>query len=152
VERPPLLAACALVAAALFAGCAKEEDPVLPAACREGAQAVLAALEAAPGDVRLGGGESLSDCMRDASAAADVQELGAAYIEAARRLARRATDDPGGEAEVELGYLLGAARRGTERNIGAHEEVVRRMEVELGEVDTGSAAFRRGERAGRESG
>jgi hypothetical protein len=152
VERPALFAASALVAAALLAGCSKEDDPVLPAACREGPQAVLAALESAPGEVRLAGGESLSDCMREASAAGDVQELGASYIEAAHRLAGRAADEPGGEAELQLGYLLGAARRGTQRNIGAHEETVRRMELELGEVDLDGAAFRRGLSAGREDG
>jgi hypothetical protein len=155
VKRPGL-AACAttLLAACLalpLAGCSKEEDPALPAACRGGVEAVLSALESAPGEVRLGD-QTLADCMADAEDAGDVQELGAAYVEAARRLAERVDAQPRSAAAVQLGYLLGAARNGIERSVGIHEEMVRRIELELVPVETATEDFRRGERAGRAKG
>jgi hypothetical protein len=143
--------AVAAAAAVLAAGCSKEEEPVLPAACRGGTQAVLAALQSAPREVALEG-NSLSDCMDMASSAGDVQELGAAYIGAAERLAARVREDPDGAAATQLGYLVGAARRGVERTIGIHEEVVRRMEDEVLALGRESEAFRTGERAGFEGG
>jgi len=53
---------------------------------------------------------------------------------------------------VQLGYLAGALKRGSEQTQGLHSELVRRVDQELVRVDRTSSAFRRGERAGRELG
>ena len=147
-------AAVALVA--LAAGCGEQsKDP--PAACRQGQQAVVAALGTAPGPVRIDtqggtGGVPISGCMTDGSDATDLQELGAAVNGAAAKLAETAAERPGSAEAVQLGYLAGALKRGSEQTQGLHSELVRRVDQELVRVDRTSAAFRRGERAGRKLG
>jgi len=137
------------VVAALLAGCG--DDPELPAACRQGQVAVTAALASAPGPVRIDG-TPISACMTDAADQADLQELGAAVNGAAARLADVAADRPESAEAVRLGYLTAAVRRGSRQSQGLHSELVRRLDQEVGRVDRSSAAFRRGERAGRELG
>ncbi|MEX2193716.1 MAG: hypothetical protein WD844_00385 [Thermoleophilaceae bacterium] len=134
----------ALLAALALAGCSREEEAELPAACRLGADAVVSALSSAPGEVRLEGDTALSDCLARESEQADVLLVGEVYISAASRLA------DAGEA-LRLGYLLGAAQRGAGQTQGIHDELVRRLEQETGRVDD-EQALRRGERAGLESG
>ena len=135
----------------LLALCACGEDDRLPAACDTDPAAVTRALAAAPAEVRLDG-VPLSRCMTSDAGAAEVQQVGALLLPAAQRLADSASRDPRGPAAVRLGYLVGAVRRGAERSPGLHAELVRRVEQELGRVDTHSEAFRTGERAGRAHG
>jgi hypothetical protein len=142
------LAICAIA----LAGCSTDDDPSLPAACTEGAEAVRVALRAAPAKVRLDGGVPLSGCLIQKSAGTQVQVVGAAYVDAATALAVSARRHPGGRAALELGYLIGAARRGGSTTQGIHSELLRRLDQELATVDTASPAFRRGERAGRREG
>jgi hypothetical protein len=137
------------LAAALLAGCG--EDDELPAACREGRQAVTAALATAPGPVRIDG-VAISACMTDAADTADVQLLGTAVNGAAAELADVAAERPDSREAVRLGYLAGAVERGSRQSQGLHSELRRRLEQELARVDRTSPAFRRGERAGRELG
>ena len=136
----------------LLAGCGREEDAQLPAACRLGAPAVEQALEAAPGEVRLDGGTRLSDCLIRTSEQGDVLLVGEVYLGVAAKLADDAAADPESQAALRLGYLMGAIRRGATETQGIHDELLRRIEQETGRVDRASAAYRRGERAGRESG
>lgn len=146
--KPCLRAALALVA--LAAGCGEQSaDP--PTACRQGQQAVVGALASAPGPVRIDG-VSISGCMTDGADAGDLQELGAAVNGAAARLAEVAAERPDSAEAVQLGYLTGALKRGSEQTQGLHSELVRRVDQELVRVDRGSAAFRRGERAGHKLG
>jgi hypothetical protein len=135
----------------LGAGCGREDDHRIPAACKGGPAPLRAALAGAPGEVRLGD-TLLSDCFVRSSDPGDVQIVGAAYVSVAADLAAEARGRPQSAAATRLGYLVGAARRGAARTQGIHDELVRRLEQELGGIDTGSAAFRRGERAGRASG
>lgn len=137
-------AGAALLAALALAGCSREDEATLPAACRLGADAVRAALVAAPAPVKLEGGTALSDCLTRTSEQADVLLVGETYLTTAAGLADE------GKA-LQLGYLLGAVRRGAGETQGIHDEIVRRLEQEAGRVDD-RAALRRGERAGRESG
>ena len=136
-----------MLAAVLPAACSTSEER-MPGACTQGADAVRGALAVAPGAVRLDG-VRLSDCLTEGSDADDVQVVGAAFLDVAARLADAARRRPRGAAAVRLGYLLGAARRGAAHTQGIHTELVRRLEQELTMVDTRTAAFRRGERAGR---
>ena len=111
-------------ALALFgAGCAQERAR-LPPICSEGPEPVLRALHAAPEPVRLADGTRLSECVARAGDDAELQMVGFAFTPVADRLGERATR----EAAVQLGYLVGAVRRGASRSNGIHVELVRRME------------------------
>ena len=150
-RRHQLALPLALLAFAGLAGCGEDRESGVPAACKEGPESVRAALRAAPREVRLDG-VRLSECLTEGADADDLQVVGAAYLEAAAGLARKAGQDPESRAAVELGYLVGAARRGGSGTQGVHTELLRRLDQELGTVDTRSPAFRRGERAGRSEG
>lgn len=132
-------------------GCASEEPASVPVACKSGPEAVRLALSSAPEPVRLDG-VPLSGCLTRASDSADLQAVGASYVEVAAELAREARRDPEAAAAEQLGYLTGAVRRGAAATQGIHDELRRRLEQELSVVDTGSAAFQEGERAGRATG
>jgi hypothetical protein len=140
----------ALLCAALIAACGGEEEEIA-GACTEGPAAVRAALRDAPGRVRLGGAP-LSDCLNEQADGGELQLVGTSFVEAAAGLAPSARRRPEGRAALELGYLVGAARRGGRSTQGVHSELLRRLEQELAGVDTGSASYRRGERTGRTEG
>jgi hypothetical protein len=146
-KRPSQIAA--FLCATLLAGCGDDEERV-PAACMEGPAAVRAALADAPGPVRLDG-TPLSACLVEGASGGELQAVGTSFLQAASPLAREARENPGGRAALELGYLVGAARRGGSTQ-GIHAELLRRLEQELAGVDTRSRAFVRGERAGRNAG
>ena len=134
---------CALLA---LAGCGDEEERPA-AACSVSPDAVVSALRAAPGEVRIGG-VRLSACLTEGSESDDLQRVGTSYVEAAAVLARRARRRPEGHAALRLGYLVGAVRRGGSSTDGVHSELIRRLEQER----LPSRAFRHGERAGLRSG
>jgi hypothetical protein len=123
MRRPLLIAA---VAAAVLAGCGAS-DNTTPVACLEGSGAYLRALRRAPGEVRLGGETPIGACLVRNQEAGDLAGVGEAMVEAATRLNAEARGRPGGEANLELGYLLGAARRGAETTDGIHVELIRRL-------------------------
>ena len=147
MPRAVLLAVVA--GAALTAGCGDDES--LPAACRAAEREVRTALAAAPGQVELDG-RPLSDCLVEGSNPAEIQDVGAAYLSVAADLGARAAEAPEGEQALQLGYLVGAARRGAAGTQGIHSELVRRLEQEAAPVAGDSAAYARGLRIGRESG
>jgi hypothetical protein len=139
-----------LLSAALLAACGDEEEQIA-SACKEGPAAVTKALRDAPGEVRLGGAP-LSGCLSEEADGGELQLVGTSFVDAASGLAASARRRPEGRAALELGYLMGAARRGGRATQGVHSELLRRMEQELAGVDTRAASFRRGERAGRTEG
>ncbi len=141
----------AVVVAAAAAGCGRDGGVATPAACTEGPAAVRSALARAPGRVELDG-VRLSECLTSASDGADIQSVGTAYVETAAVLSPRAQRRPEGPEALQLGYLVGAVRRGAARTQGVQAELLRRLEQELALVDTRARAFRRGERAGRSLG
>ncbi|HEX2234493.1 MAG TPA: hypothetical protein VHG69_14140 [Thermoleophilaceae bacterium] len=146
-KRPSQTAS--FLCAALLVACGGDEQPV-PAACSAGPAAVRTALQDAPGPVRLEG-VSLSDCLVEGASGGELQAVGTSFVRAASALAPEARRNPEGRAALELGYLVGAARRGGSTQ-GVHAELLRRMEQEVGGIDARSDAFRRGERAGRSEG
>jgi hypothetical protein len=119
------LLACLALA---IAGCG-EQDNSTPVACLEGAGAYERALAAAPGEVLLGGETPISECFVRGQTGGDLSRIGEAMIETATDLNAQAQTDPGGEASVQLGYLLGAAQRGAEESEGIHADLVRRLTV-----------------------
>lgn len=114
----------ALVLAALGCGDTGEATPV---ACLEGADTYMGALDDAPGAVRLSGEVPISDCLAENQPGGQLATVGMAMVSAATRLNAEARAQPGGTANLELGYLLGAAQRGAEGTSGIHAELVRRL-------------------------
>ena len=119
-----LLAATAL----LLAGCGSQEKAT-PVACLNGAQTYIAALGAAPAEVRLDGEVPISNCLVENQKAGELATAGMGMVEAATTLNAEARAHPGGSAALELGYLLGAAQRAAEQTNGIHAELVRRLTV-----------------------
>jgi hypothetical protein len=131
--------AALIVAALSLAGCSKQGDatPVAPA-CLDGAPVVARALGDAPGEVRLEDGTALSACIETASTAADLQTVGGSFTSVAEDLEERAFAKDA-RAALELGYLVGAARRGAGDATALQAELVRRLERSA-DVDGASPA------------
>ncbi|HET7484452.1 MAG TPA: hypothetical protein VFJ64_03670 [Solirubrobacterales bacterium] len=85
------------------------------------------ALRSAPGTVELKGGTPISDCLVENQPGGDLATVGTAMVGTATKLNAEARAESGGTANVELGYLLGAAQRGAERTDGIHAELIRRL-------------------------
>jgi hypothetical protein len=141
----------ALGAALLVGACGSEGDEELPQGCRATEEEVRSALGAAPARVELRG-TRLSGCLVKSSDPAEIQDVGGTYLAVAADLASGVTTKPEGDQALRLGYLIGAVRRGADRTQGIHSELVRRLEQEAAPVEGRSAAYARGERAGRRSG
>jgi hypothetical protein len=115
------------VAACLAAtGCGEPSDST-PVACLEGTGAYLKALEDAPGAVKLNGETLISECLAENQQAGDLATVGTALVAATTRLNAEARTEVGGDANLQLGYLLGAAERGAEGTDGIHTDLIRRL-------------------------
>ena len=142
-------AALAIVLAFLAAGCGQSKPDPLPPTCSNGPGDVLRALRKAPDNVALSDGTLLSECVKRAFDDADLQELGYSFTPAADRLASRAD----ATAAFQLGFLLGAVRRGAKQTNGVHLELVRRIESTVTFDDPAlQSAVRRGAAAGERKG
>jgi len=115
-----------LALALLAAGCGSDDDST-PVACLEGASPYLRALEKAPREVMLRGETPISACLAENQAGGDLAEVGAVMLAATTELNAEARAALGGPANLQLGYLIGAARRGAERTEGIHVELIRRL-------------------------
>jgi hypothetical protein len=153
------IAAVALVLAVALAGGCGSQRASTPVACLGGAGAFLSALQAAPGEVRLGGETPISDCLAENQNSGDLATVGGAMVEAATGLNAEARAKPGGAANLRLGYLLGAAQRGADSSEGIHADLIRRLAV-AARYSPGTdplspaflATYRRGFDAGRARG
>lgn len=123
------LIAAAGLAALLATGCGGREDPSTPVACKEGSEAYVRALAKAPEAVELAGGTPIEDCLVENQSGGDLATVGEAMVGAATSLNAEAREDPGGQATLELGYLVGAAERGAEQTEGIHSDLIRRLVV-----------------------
>jgi hypothetical protein len=140
-----------LAAAVLVAACGSSEDDAVSTACMESPTQVVKALGRAPGEVTLADGTRLSSCVSDATSEAELQNVGVALSQAAEELEARAASDP--RAALQLGYLVGAARRGGGSPVdgGFQAELVRRLERSAA-LDGASADARRSLREGLAAG
>ena len=116
----------ALLTLVVLAGCGST-DSSTPVACLEDEGAYLKALVAAPGEVKLQGGTLISECLAENQKAGDLATVGTALVGVATKLNAEARSEPGGDANLELGYLLGAAERGASQTDGIHAELIRRL-------------------------
>ena len=114
--------------AILAIGCG-DSDNSTPVACLEGAEAYERALAAAPDEVLLEGETPIGECLTRNQTGGDLARVGEAMLETATALNAAAREDPGGEANLQLGYLLGAVQRGSEESEGIHSDLVRRLTV-----------------------
>ncbi len=153
------VAAILAVAWTLVAGCGSQNDNSTPVACLEGTGAYLSALRAAPGVVEVGGETPISECLAENQQAGELATVGEALVEAATKLNSEARVEPGGDANLELGYLIGAAERGAEKTEGIHADLIRRLTVAARFAPADDplpreflAAYREGFDAGREKG
>lgn len=126
--RITALAALAGAALVLGAGCGSQ-DEATPVACLEGPGAYEKALAAAPGAVRLQGEMAISDCLVRNQSGGELAGLGEAMVTVATELNAEARAEPGSDAALRLGYLLGAVKRGAESSEGIHSDLVRRLTV-----------------------
>ena|SRR6476659_8159718 len=123
-----IAAALTIAALALLAGCGSADDST-PVACLEGAAAYERALKAAPDEVLLGDETLISECLTRNQSGGDISRVGEALIETATALNAEARAEPRGDANLQLGYLLGAVERGAEESEGIHADLVRRLVV-----------------------
>jgi len=123
--RRRLVIAVTLLAAAL-AGCGTTSDTT-PVDCLEGAGVYLEALKDVPGTVELPDETPISGCLVENQQAGDLATVGGALVTAATRLNAEARAEPGGTANLRLGYLLGAAERGADGTSGIHADLIRRL-------------------------
>ncbi len=154
-----LLCLAALAVVLAFAGCGSQKGDSTPVACLEAEGVYREALAAAPGEVRFEDGTAISECLAENQQAGDLATIGETMVTLATALNAEARAEPGGEANVELGYLLGAAAGGAEKTEGIHADLVRRLTVAARYAPTHQplpptylAAYRRGFDAGREDG
>jgi hypothetical protein len=134
----------------VLAGCGADKAERLPAACTDGPAAIMKALSHAPGRVSIQGSTPISACFNRDANGDDVQIVGTFLLSSAQQLGDRAKAGDH-QAALRLGYLIGAAQRGTERN-GLGSEIVRRLEAETDGLGAGRADYQRGLRAGRAQG
>ncbi len=124
------IAVLACLAALAGAGCGgSSRDESTPVACLAGPSAYLNALRAAPGEVRVGGDAPISECLTENQDAGELATVGEAMVKAATTLNAEARAEPGGDANLQLGYLLGAAQKGSEGSEGIHTDLIRRLTV-----------------------
>ena len=109
-------------------GCGSQDDST-PVACLEGPGAYEKALAAAPGEVLLQGETPIGDCLVRNQSGGELAGVGGAMVTVATELNAEARAEPGGDAALRLGYLLGAVQRGAERSEGIHSDLVRRLTV-----------------------
>jgi hypothetical protein len=143
VRRPAPLA---LIVVLAIAGCGSADQDKTPVACLSGPRAFADALREAPGAVRLGGGTLISECIVRNQGAGDLGNVGGTLVKVSTELNTEARAKPGGPANVELGYLIGAVNRGAANTTGIHAELVRRLAVAANFSPGGAAlpsAFRR---------
>ena len=144
------LAALAMVAA----GCGNSTPAPVSPLCLQGSRGILRALRRAPAPVTLRDGTRLSDCVAHAQNDADLQNFGVLITRLADDLAERARRDS--RLAVQLGYLIGAARRGSAHTNGVSLELQHRLESTVRRAGLSSAALaaalQRGLTAGERTG
>jgi len=139
VPRPPAAATTAAavtitVSAAL--GACGDDVPAASELCLGDAAPIETALRgvAGGGAVALPDATTLAQCVERATSDAQLQSLGLTFTTAADHLAERA-ERPDADAARQLGFLVGATRRGAARTNGTHLELARRIGLVAGRLE-----------------
>jgi hypothetical protein len=146
------------VVALLVAACGRQSGlDHAPGVCVNGLAServadIRAALAKAPGPVTLSGGTRISDCLAHDASSGDIQTVGSTLLSVTQDLVDASRRRRSDVALTQLGYLIGAAHRGAAGAQGVADEVVRRLDQELQDVDVNAPAYRAGQRAGRAGG
>ncbi len=111
------LLVASVVSLTAMVGCSGPTDST-PTACQEGPSFYL---HHGRDDVLI------SDCLAQNQTGGDLATVGAAMLSATTKLNVEARAKPGGPANLQLGYLLGAAERGADGTEGIHDELLRRL-------------------------
>jgi len=117
----------AALAAVSLAACGSK-NPGTPVACLAGPAAFERALQTVPTDVTLGGKVKISDCLTQGQAGGELAQVGSAMVEVATKLNAELGRSNDAAAASRLGFLVGAARKGSEANGGEQADLVRRLE------------------------
>jgi hypothetical protein len=140
-------------------GCGGDADDSTPVACLKGTTGIEKALAEAPGEVLIGGETPISACLTRNQKGGDLAEVGEMLLDAVTHINSKARVEPGGQANLMLGYLMGAVERGAEESEGIHSDLVRRLTVAAryapGDQPLSGrflATYKRGFDAGRSSG
>ena len=78
--------------------------------------------------------------------------MGANFVQTATELVTQVADAHDSASATQLGYLVGAVRKGAGDPPTLHAELLRRLELEAEGVDTKSPSYIEGEQAGETSG
>lgn len=132
-----------------LAGCGPHSSQQLPSVCIQGPGIVVKALASAPGAVAMDG-TPISGCFNRDASGVDTQIVGTNLLAAAQQLGQRAQAGDR-RAALQLGYLIGAARKGVKRT-GLGAEMVRRLEAEAAVDGAAPGPYARGLRAGLSGG
>jgi hypothetical protein len=116
----------ALAALALSA-CGSDEPAATPVACLGSAESYLAALEEAPGEVRLEGETPISACLGEEQEPGALATVGESAVAAASELNRSVRREFDPRTALRLGYLVGAFEQGAETTGGIHRDLVLRL-------------------------
>lgn len=118
----------------LASGCG-DGVPAVSELCLEDAAPIEAALQDVGRDapVALEDGTTLAECVERATSDAQLQSLGLTFTTAADHLAARA-EQADADAARQLGFLVGATRRGAARTNGTHLELARRIGLVAGRL------------------
>lgn len=149
MRRLPRVAGVTFAIVAL-AGCGNEAAS-LPDACLSSPDVIRQALKAAPDPVTLQG-TPISDCLHQTGDAALSQSVGANLVQTATELVTQVEEAHDSASATQLGYLIGAVRRGAGDPPTLHAELLRRLELEAEAVDTNSPSYVEGEQAGETTG
>jgi hypothetical protein len=128
-----------VAALAVLAGCGSNGSQT-PTACLASPNAYLAALQEAPGEVRLAGKTPISECFNATQGPGEQADVGQTVIAVATKLNAQARRHPAGPETVRLGYLVGAVQEGASHSSGIDADLVRRLDV-AARFDPGRASF-----------
>lgn len=139
----------------LLTACGPGATPISPA-CTDDTGPIVRALTRAPAAVTLRDGSLLSTCVSNGTDDAELQSVGLAFHTVAEGLRERAQRHHDAAAAVQLGYLIGATRRGARHTAGVMAELQRRIELVGGRLQSEepslAAAVDRGVAAGERLG
>jgi hypothetical protein len=122
------LAAILLAAGLLLSSCgSSEETATTPLVCKSDEASWLQALAGAPDRVLLEDETPISACIVPDQQTGDLSDVGATAVTVATRLNSEAQENPGGDAALRLGYLVGAIEEGASGTAGVHTDLVRRV-------------------------